>query len=148
VAQQLADGDVSLSVGSELRPVVGDAVVVLEQAGGTGVCHPGGRDPLRRGEHEHERVRRPRGGAAGVAVPAPEVDDDLPLVVRRDRGAEFARRAKFRSNASRTGSNPGATVPPMGGPLRLMAARSDAERERADVPGGPVSCTRVVRCVT
>jgi hypothetical protein len=81
--------DVLLALGRELGPVVGDRRVDVEFP----TVHQ-----HQRGEREHglrrrpavdDRVLGPRRRPLLVAVPAPQVDDGLPVEVHGDRRAEL-----------------------------------------------------------
>jgi hypothetical protein len=81
VAEQVPHLDVLLAVGGELRPVVADRRVHVELAA---------LDQHQRGQRQHglrrrpavdDRVLGPRRRPLLVAVPAPQVDDGLPVEV-------------------------------------------------------------------
>ena len=69
VPQHVANGDIGLPIGSELRPVVGDGLVIGQQAPvGQPVNHRR-RDTLGRREHHRAGVGAPALGAGPVGPP-------------------------------------------------------------------------------
>ena len=83
VPQHVADRDVALAVGAELRPVRRDGLVVGQQAAIDEPVNDGGRDALGRREHHRAGVGGPRLLARTVGPPRPDVDDRVPVDVDR-----------------------------------------------------------------
>jgi hypothetical protein len=96
VAQQVADGDALLAGLCELGPVLGDRVVVVEQAAVRQHVQRRRRDALGGRERHGERVLFPR-VTGRVARAAPDVHDLLAAVIDAHRAAPPPRRSCFAS---------------------------------------------------
>ena len=83
----VADGDRRLAVGAELRPVLGDGRVVVDQAAVGQPVDDGRGHALGRREHHGAGVGRPARRAATVGPAGPDVDDGLAVQVDRQRAA-------------------------------------------------------------
>ncbi len=96
VRHQVADLDLVLAVGRELRPVLRNGRVHVEQAALD--QHEGAERHHRLGGRPHvgDRVLRPRHGLGGVGPAAPQVDDGLTVERDRHRRAEIGTARKVR----------------------------------------------------
>ena len=83
--QELADGDLLLSLLRELGPVRGHPLFVVEPAAGVGERQGHGRQALRGRVDDDHRVLLPRLARLLVADAAPEVDDLLAVVIGSSR---------------------------------------------------------------
>ena len=83
----LADGDLRLAVGAELRPVLGDGRVVVDQGSVDEPVDDRRGHALGRGEHHGARVGGPVRGAAAVGPARPDIDNGLAIQVDRQCAA-------------------------------------------------------------
>ncbi len=87
VPHHVANGDLRLAVGAELRPVLGDGRVVVDQRSVDEPVDDRGGHALGRGEHHGARVGGPVRGAATVGPARPDIDDGLTVQEDRQRTA-------------------------------------------------------------
>jgi hypothetical protein len=90
MSQQLPHGRVLFADLSELGPIIGHALVVVEPAARMRQRKRHRREALARGVNDDHRVLLPEGAARRVANPAPEVDDFLALPIDAASCAELA----------------------------------------------------------
>jgi hypothetical protein len=88
VAHQVADLDVRLAVGGELRPVAGDRGVEIELAAISQNESAKRRHRLGRRIDVDDHILLPGSALRGVGKAAPKVDDRLPFQGRAERGAD------------------------------------------------------------
>src|SRR5512137_2956191 len=89
MSQQLPDSDLILAILSKLRPILRDAIVVIEQATGFSKRHGHSCRPLRsRGDENHCSLF-PRCTCCPVPDPAPQVDRFFPTVVNATGGSKL-----------------------------------------------------------
>jgi hypothetical protein len=81
--------DVLFSIVGEFGPVLRHRRKGIDQATIDRDQSGKGRECLCAGEEVDDCVLPPRDGLRSVSVPAPDVDDDLAVDVKGDRGAEF-----------------------------------------------------------
>ena len=111
--QQLADGDSLLALLGELRPVGGDAFLVVEPAPGMGERQRHRRQALGGRVDENHGVLFPR--LAGRLVPhtAPQVNDLLAPVVHATGAAQFVAPGEILSERIAHGLKARAYMPPI-----------------------------------
>ena len=87
VPHHLADGDLRLAVGAELRPVLGDRGFVVDQRAVDEPMNDRGGHALGGGEDHGAGVGGPVRGAAAVGPTRPDIDNGLAVQVDRQRAA-------------------------------------------------------------
>ena len=156
MSEQLADRGPLLAGLGELRPVGSDPFLVVEPAARVCQGHGHGGHALRGREHEGHRVLLPWRASGAVPGAAPQVDDPLARVVDAAGRADLTALRKFSMKASRTGSQPGATMPwikicpmpswpPWSPRFRRRSSAGRGERHSRCPPWGSTSRRRIHR---
>lgn len=79
----------ALSRRGELRPILRDGRIDVQESAIHEMVRAEGRHRLRRRVHIHERVALPFPGPGEVIVAAPQIDDTSPIEIEANRGADL-----------------------------------------------------------
>ena len=132
VPHHLTNGEVRLAVGAELRPVLGNRRVVVDQPPvGEPVDH-GGSHTLGCREHHRCSIRRPWQFAIPIRPARPHVDDGLAVEIHRQRPAAESARREHR----RKPTNDASKVWVRRAGHAMTCVKGIARRDRAEIDPG------------